>query len=145
MPRPVVLLAVTVTLLLGLSRAALARDQIVLVCSGIVKPTDDAEQIGVSINYRDSRANDGVSRLTVLRELVGDRVVTWSKVLSVDLDTAVPIVLKAGKRVRFRGTYTLTKRGDDFFMHLAGDVNPYLVDKTTHPIDAEVPCVDISI
>ena len=128
--------------LVSAGSTAYARDPVDLVCSGIAKPTDDAEQIGISIHYRDVRAKDGSSRVTVLRELVADVVFKWSRVQSVDLDEDVPITLAAGKQVRFRGTYALSKPADILVLHLAGKVT---VGKDQHPIDVKLPCVDLSI
>jgi len=135
-----------VGLLLATSRAALARDPLALVCSGVARPTDDAERVGLSINYYDVRASDGSSRRVALRELWGDIVFKWSKVIGGDLDRREPIVLQAGKLVRFRGTYMLTKDGAAFFLVLVGKLSRHPIDdKALHPIDVKLPCVDISI
>jgi hypothetical protein len=127
-------------------RIAAARDPLDLVCAGIAKPTDDAEQVGVSINYHDSRAPDGTSRKIALRELWGDLVFSWKAVGGADLDKPVAIVLESGKLVRFRGTYTLSKSGADFVLRLVGKLSRHpLSDKALHPIDATLRCIDISI
>lgn len=127
-------------------RIAAARDPLDLVCAGIAKPTDDAEQVGVSIHYYDSRAPDGVSRKVSLRELWGDLVFSWKTVGGADLDKPFAIALESGKLVRFRGTYTLSKRGTDFVLRLVGKLSRHpLSDKTLHPIDVTLRCIDISI
>jgi len=122
-----------------------ARDSLVLVCSGVARPTDDAEAVGISISYLDQRAPDGTNRRMTLRELWGDTVFKASWVGGGDYKP-VAITLKAGKLVRFRGTYAITKNGDDFVLHLVGKVSRHPIDdKTLHPIDVTLPCANLSI
>lgn len=133
------------TVLLGTYRIAEARDSTILVCSGVAKSTDGQEATGVSIHYIDSRAADGTRRTMTLRELVGDRVFKASWTGNDDGKPAA-ITLKAGKLVRFKGTYALGKKGDAFEMHLVGDVaRDPASDKKQHPIDVTLSCVDLSI
>jgi hypothetical protein len=138
-------LLVGLVVVLGTSRMAHARDSLVLVCSGVARPTDDAEAVGISISYLDQRAPDGTNRRMTLRELWGDTVfkASW---IGGDDSKAVAITLKAGKLVRFKGTYALEKNGDTFVMHLVGKVSRHPIDdKTLHPIDVTLPCADLSI
>jgi hypothetical protein len=132
--------------LLATASTAYARDHMELVCSAVAdtKP----ERTPMFVHFFEHRANDGVSRVERLSTIYQDvhfRASSTNK--TADFSKDVPLVLKAGNRVRFRGTYSLVKTGDTFSLKLAGkvSVDPSAKKPDSTEVAVELPCVDLSI
>ncbi|MGE5187264.1 MAG: hypothetical protein ACM31C_34690 [Acidobacteriota bacterium] len=128
------------------SRAASAGDALVLVCSARVQPTDDGRAVAVSIQYLDRRAADGTSRDIALSAMHRATVfqARWRK--TGDAEDKIALALVAGTHALFRGSYTLAKIGAGFSLRVIGNItaDPTPKKPEYHPIDATLPCVDIS-
>jgi hypothetical protein len=141
-------LLLVVVLVAGSSNVAFARDHLELVCSAVASPADGGEQMPVFIHFFESRASDGESRDEVLSNIYQGRLFQGKRVnKSEPYSTNAPIVLKDGKRVRFRGTYTLGGPPDAHVMRLKGQLtdDPSARKVTYREVTVDLPCVDLSI
>ena len=132
--------------LLATASTAHARDHLELVCSAVAdtKP----EHTPLFVHFFEHRANDGVSRVERLSTIYQDVHFKASSTNKTgDFSKDVPLVLKAGNKVRFRGTYSLVKTGDRFSLKLAGKVtvDPSAKKSELTDVATELPCVDLSI
>lgn len=134
-------------LILSLSASAFAQDSKHLVCSGIV-----AEEIPLSIQFDEFRASDGESRTEVLssvyqRELF--QAVRLNRRDAFGENGKITLAQKnRSNRVFFKGGYNIIKGSDgSFSLKLDGAIacDPTNDSQNTTPINATLPCVDLSI
>ena len=141
-------LLLVVALVTASSNVAFARDHLELVCSAVASPADGGEKMPVFIHFFESRASDGESRNEVLSNIYQGRLFQGKHLnKSEPYSTDAPIVLKDGKRVRFRGTYTLVGPPDAYTMKIKGQLtdDPSARKVTYREVAVDLPCVDLSI
>jgi hypothetical protein len=132
--------------LLATASTTYARDHMELICSAVAETKP--ERTPMFIHFFEHRANDGTSRVERLSTIYQDvhfKASATNK--TADFSKNVPLVLKAGNKVRFRGTYSLVKTGDKFSLELAGKVTADPSAKKSELVEVAValPCVDLSI
>lgn len=130
------------------TRDAIAADHLELVCSAVVTPTDGGDKLPLFIHFFEARASDGESRNETLSSIYQGRIFQGKRLnKSGDFSTDAPIVLKAGKNVRFRGTYTLARSANQYTMKVRGKLtdDPSARKPTFRDVSAELACVELSI
>lgn len=141
-------LLLVVAVVVGSSEVAFARDHLELVCSAVASPADGGEKMPVFVHFFESRAKDGESRDEVLSSVYQGRLFQGRHVnKAAGSSTNAPIVLKTGKRVRFRGTYTLVGPPKAYVLSLKGQLtdDPSARKVTYREVALDLPCVDLSI
>lgn len=138
-------LAIMATLA-GTVQPADARDSLKLVCSALVRPTDGYDQLGLFVHFIDSRAPDGTSRIEWVSTIYQGTLYKAKTLNKSDAPSPrFTVALTAGKRTVYRGTYSLRQTASGFTIHLTGTFNEDPTGKPMNrPIDADLPCVDIS-
>jgi hypothetical protein len=119
-----------------------------LVCSAVASPADGGEKMPVFIHFFESRARDGESRDEKLSNIYQGRLYQGAHVnKSGGKSVDVPIVISAGKRVRFRGTYTLAGPPESYTLRLTGKLteDPMAKKVEYREVAVDLPCVDLSI
>ncbi len=131
----------------GSSKVAFARDHVELVCAAVASPADGGEKMPVFIHFYEHRASDGESREETLSNIYQGRLFQGKHVNKVEYSTDAAIVLKDGKRVRFRGTYTLVGASDKYTLKLRGQLtdDPSARKVTYREVAVDLPCVNLSI
>ena len=137
-----------IALVAGSSNVAFARDHLELVCSAVASPADGGEKMPLFIHFFESRASDGESRDEVLSNVYQGRLFQGKRLnKSAGNSTNAPIILRAGTRIRFRGTYTLVGPVGAYVMKLEGKLtdDPSARKVTYREVTVALPCVDLSI
>jgi hypothetical protein len=140
------------TIALGLCApaTALARDSSRYVCSAVAEFSDQggaSSQIGVSIDFYDSRAPGGDGRKYVLSSIYQSKLFQGSMIDKSDTFGEGSISLKNGRSEFFVGKFKLEAQKDDsYVMAIDGKINedPGSSNKL-FPIRAKLPCVNLSI
>jgi hypothetical protein len=143
------LAAAIAAIVLCLPGAALARDSSRYVCSGVAAFRDDGAdtQIGISIDFFDSRAENGSARKYVLSSIYQGKLFQGSMIDRSDKFGEGSISLKNGQSELFAGKFKLEPQPDDsYVMSIDGKINDDPADgKKQYPITAKLPCVNLSI
>lgn len=140
-------LLLVLALVAGSSNVAFARDHLELVCAGLASPADGGEKMPVFIQFFESRARDGESRDETLSNIYQGHLFQGKRVNKTgSSSTNAALVLKEGKRVRFRGTYTLAGSGGSYTLTLRGQLtdDPSARKVTYREVAVDLPCVDLS-
>jgi len=141
--------AAVAALVLSLPGAALARDSSRYVCSGVVafRAEGADTQIGISIDFFDSRAENGSARKYVLSSIYQGKLFQGSMIDRSDNFGQGSISLKNGKSELFAGKFKLEPQQDDrYVMAIDGKINDDPADgKNQFPITAKLPCLNLSI
>lgn len=147
MIRPVAVAAVALGLCL--SGTAFARDSSRYVCSAVaayqVEGADS--QIGVSIDFFDSRAEGGSARKYVLSSIYQGKLFQGSVIDRGETFGQGSITLKNGQSELFVGKFKLEQQKDDsYVMAIEGKINDDpAAGKKLYPIKAKLPCVNLSV
>jgi hypothetical protein len=127
---------------------AFARDHMELVCSTVADAKDGGEKVPLFIHMLEHRAEDGSSRDETLSTIYQGKLFQATRVnKSGEFSKDAPIVLTAGKDLRFRGTYSVvTTPSGKYALKLVGKINE---DPSARPVAfrevaATLPCVDLS-
>jgi hypothetical protein len=113
-----------------------------MVCTAVVDARDGGDKVPLFVHFFESRASDGTSRNEVLSTIYQGRLFQGKHLnRSADPGTDVPITLRNGKRVRFRGTYTWTTGKLTLEGKLADDPNAISLRDVT----AELTCTALSV
>jgi hypothetical protein len=128
---------------------ALARDSSRYVCTAVAEFSDQgaSSQIGVSIDFYDSRAPGGDGRRYVLSSIYQSKLFQGSMIDRSDKFGEGSISLKNGRAEFFVGKFRLEPQKDDsYVMAIDGKINedPGSSNKL-YPIKAKLPCVNLSI
>jgi hypothetical protein len=127
---------------------ALARDSSRYVCSAVATFQDEGSdsQIGISIDFYDSRAEGGSARKYVLSSIYQGKLFQGSVIDRSEKFGEGSISLRNGQTELFVGKFKLEPQKDDtYVMAIDGRLNedPAYSSKL-HPIKARLPCVDLS-
>jgi hypothetical protein len=147
MIRPVAFAAVAIGLCL--SGTAFARDSSRYVCSAVADYQADgaASQIGVSIDFFDSRAEGGSARKYVLSSIYQGKLFQGAIIDRGETFGQGSITLKNGQSELFVGKFKLEQQKDDsYVMAIDGKINDDPASgKKLYPIKANLPCVNLSV
>ena len=119
-----------------------------LACSAVAEAKDGGEKMPLFIHLLDSRSSDGASRDETLSNIYQGKLFQATHVnKSAGFSKAAPIVLKAGKAIRFRGTYTIEKASGEYQLKLTGELNddPSTRKAAYRDVAATLTCVNLSI
>lgn len=135
-------LRLVVALLLASTSVAMARDHMELVCTAVVDIKDGGDKVPLFIHLFESRAAGGMHRDELLSTIYQGQLFQGQHLnKSAGPEKRVPIVLSAGKRVRFRGTYTWI----GMRLTLEGKVFDDPDTKDARNVTAKLTCTDLSI
>ncbi len=143
--------AATVALAAGvlLCGTAQARDSARYVCSAVTEITVEGapEKLGVSIDFFDSRAENGNARKYVLSTVYQGKLFQGSVIDRGEVFGTGTIAMKNGQTQFYVGKFKLEQQQDDSYtMVLDGKVNDDpAAGKKLYPIKAKLPCVDLSV
>jgi hypothetical protein len=137
------------TICVCLPGAALARDSSRYVCSAVVEYQIERSpsQIGMSIDFLDTRAENGDSRKYQLSSIYQGKLFQGVMIDRSENYGQGTITLKSGESQLYVGRFKLEQRPDDsYVMVLDGKINDDpAAGKTLYPIKARLPCVDLSV
>jgi hypothetical protein len=134
---------------LCLPATAFARDSSRYVCSAVASFRDGGAdtQIGISIDFYDSRAEGGNARKYVLSSIYQGKLFQGSVIDRSDKFGEGSVSLKNGKSELYVGKFKLeTQKDDNYVMAIDGKINDDPNSgKKLYPITAKLPCVNLSI
>jgi len=137
-----------ITVLLGAPTAALARDHLELVCSGVAAAKDGGDRIPLFFHLFESRASDARSRDEWLSTIYQGQLF---QAHHLNKGSAAPrsVELSHDKQSRIKGTYVFDNKVGTapFTLHVVGKVNddPSAPKKVYRDVDETLACVDLSI
>jgi hypothetical protein len=128
---------------------AFARDSARYVCSAVASfRAEGADtQIGISIDFFDSRAEGGNARKYVLSSIYQGKLFQGSMIDRSDKFGEGSVSLKSGKSELYVGKFKLEAENDNnYAMAIDGKINDDPNSgKKLYPITAKLPCVNLSI
>lgn len=128
---------------------AFARDSSRYVCSAVADFRADGadSQIGISIDFFDSRAEGGSARRYVLSSIYQGKLFQGSMIDRSENFGQGSISLKNGQSELFVGKFKLEPQKDDsYVMAINGRINEDpAAGRKLYPIKAKLPCVNLSI
>jgi hypothetical protein len=134
---------------LCLAGPALARDSSRYVCSAVVEYQVEGSpsQIGVSIDFLDTRAENGDARKYQLSSVYQGKLFQGAMIDRSENYGQGTVTLKNGESQLYVGRFKLEQRPDDScVMVLDGKINDDpAAGKTLYPIKVRLPCVDLSV
>ena len=134
---------------LCLPGTAFARDSSRYVCSAVVEYQADgaSSQIGVSIDFLDTRAENGDARRYQLSSVYQGKLFQGAMIDRSENYGQGTITLRNGESQLYVGRFKLEQRSDDsYVMVLDGKINDDpAAGKTMYPIKGRLPCVDLSV
>ncbi len=134
---------------LCLPGTALARDSSRYVCSAVVEYQSEgsSSQIGVSIDFLDTRAENGDARKYQLSSVYQGKLFQGIVIDRSENFGRGVIKLRNGESQLYDGKFKLEQQADDsYVMVLDGRINDDpAAGRTMYPIKARLPCVDLSI
>jgi hypothetical protein len=143
------LAAIVAAVVLCVPGAALARDSSRYVCSavGAFRDSGADTQIGISIDFYDSRAENGSARKYVLSAIYQGKLFQGSMIDRSEKFGEGSVSLKNGQSELYVGKFKLEPQQDDsYVMAIDGKINDDPADsKKLYPITAKLPCVNLSI
>jgi hypothetical protein len=135
---------------LSISDAASARDSLRLVCSGFGEIASNAstDQIGISIDFLDTRAKDGSSRNYIFSSIYHGKLFQGKIIDKSGEFPGGKLVLQQSGRQLYIGKFEFDRKEDrTYSLLLMGKINKDYPSSGSklYPVKAILPCVDLSI
>ena len=134
---------------LCLPGTAFARDSSRYVCSAVVEYQAEgaSSQIGVSIDFLDTRAENGDARKYQLSSVYQGKLFQGVMIDRSENFGRGTIKLRNGESQLYDGKFKLEQQSDDsYVMVLDGKINDDpAAGRTMYPIKGRLPCVDLSV
>lgn len=148
--RTTALVALTILGIVFQCDSALARDSSRYVCSGVAQMGGDGgtSQIGISIDFFDSRADNGNARKYVLSSIYQGKLFQGTVIDRSDKFGQGTVTLKNGRSRLYAGSFKLEQQqgSDNYVMSIDGKITDDPTgDAKLYPVKVSLPCVDLSV